>query len=62
LAASAYTSVRVLANGALQFGADTGFMRTYTNTALPAGTAGARQRGCARPPQRRARSWSTGPT
>lgn len=40
-----YSSMRVLANGALQFGADTGFMRTYTNTALPAGTAGARS-GC----------------
>jgi MSHA biogenesis protein MshQ len=42
----AYTSLRVLANGALQFGADTGFMRTYTNTTLPAGAAGARS-GCA---------------
>lgn len=41
-----YGSVRVLANGALQFGADTGFMRTYTNTALPAGRAGSRS-GCA---------------
>jgi len=44
---TAYTSVRVLTNGALQFGADTGFMRTYTNTALPAGTASS-QSGCAR--------------
>lgn len=35
-----YSSVRVLANGMLQFGADTGLMRTYTNTALPAGTSG----------------------
>ncbi|MEK8029503.1 DUF6701 domain-containing protein [Ideonella sp. DXS29W] len=39
-AGTTYSSVRVLANGALQFGADTGFMRTYTNTNLPAGTAG----------------------
>jgi MSHA biogenesis protein MshQ len=35
-----HTSVRVLANGGLQFGGDTGFHRTYTNTALPAGTPG----------------------
>lgn len=42
---SNYSAVRVLANGALQFGADTGFMRTYTNTALPAATSGART-GC----------------
>lgn len=41
-----YSGVRVLANGALQFGADTGFMRSYTNTTLPAGAAGARS-GCA---------------
>ena len=33
----AYPSVRILSNGGLQFGADTGFFRTYTNTALPAG-------------------------
>lgn len=33
-----YTTVRVLANGGLQFGADAGFHRSYTNTALPAGT------------------------
>jgi MSHA biogenesis protein MshQ len=38
-AGTAYSSVRVLANGALQFGADTGFMRTYANTTLPAGSA-----------------------
>lgn len=42
---AAYSSVRVLTNGALQFGADTGFMRSYTNTNLPAGTA-ASQSGC----------------
>ncbi|MBW8843851.1 MAG: LamG domain-containing protein [Burkholderiales bacterium] len=41
-----YTSVRVLTNGGLQFGTDTGFFRTYTNTALPAGTAGSSS-GCA---------------
>lgn len=40
-----YTSVRVLSNGGLQFGSDTGFFRTYTNTALPAGTP-ATQSGC----------------
>jgi MSHA biogenesis protein MshQ len=40
-----YSSVRVLSNGALQFGADTGFLRNYTNTTLPAGTATART-GC----------------
>ncbi|WP_374562676.1 DUF6701 domain-containing protein [Ideonella sp.] len=45
-AGTAYSSLRVLANGAIQFGADTGFMRTYTNTALPAGAAAARS-GCA---------------
>jgi MSHA biogenesis protein MshQ len=44
-AGTAYSSVRVLANGALQFGADTGFLRTYTNTVLPAGTAAGRA-GC----------------
>ncbi|HEY8876853.1 MAG TPA: LamG domain-containing protein [Roseateles sp.] len=40
-----YTSVRVLANGGLQFGTDNGFFRTYGNTALPAGTPGS-QSGC----------------
>lgn len=40
-----YSSARVLANGGLQFGSDTGFFRTYTNTALPAGTPAA-QSGC----------------
>jgi len=40
-----YGSVRVLANGALQFGTDTGFFRNFTNTTLPAGTATARA-GC----------------
>jgi MSHA biogenesis protein MshQ len=42
---TAYSSVRVLANGGLQFGADTGFFRNYTNTTLPAGNATARS-GC----------------
>jgi MSHA biogenesis protein MshQ len=42
---TAYSSVRVLANGALQFGAETGFFRNYTNTTLPAGNATA-QSGC----------------
>lgn len=37
-AGTPYSSVRVLANGGLQFSSDTGFYRTYTNTALPAGT------------------------
>jgi MSHA biogenesis protein MshQ len=41
-----YSSVRVLSNGALQFGAETGFHRTYTNTTLPAATPAA-QSGCA---------------
>jgi MSHA biogenesis protein MshQ len=34
-----YSSVRVISNGILQFGADTGLHRAYTNTALPAGSA-----------------------
>ncbi len=46
-AGTAYGSVRVLANGALQFGADTGFMRQFVNTALPAGAAAAYGAGCA---------------
>ena len=37
-----YSSVRVLSNGMLQFGSDTGFYRNYTNTTLPAGPASAR--------------------
>ena len=41
----AYSSVRVLTNGMLQFGADSGFFRTYTNSNLPAGSAGTRS-GC----------------
>lgn len=44
-AGTAYSSVRVLTNGGLQFGTDTGFFRTYTNTALPAASAGS-QSGC----------------
>lgn len=42
---SPYSSVRVLANGVLQFGTDTGFFRNFTNTTLPAGAATA-QSGC----------------
>jgi MSHA biogenesis protein MshQ len=38
-AGTAYSSMRVLSNGGLQFGSDTGFFRVYSNTALPAGTA-----------------------
>ncbi len=44
-AGTAYSSVRVLTNGALQFGTDTGFFRNYANAALPAGNATA-QSGC----------------
>lgn len=36
-----YSSVRVLTNGLLQFGADTGALRQYGNTPLPAGAPGA---------------------
>ncbi|MEO5687421.1 MAG: LamG domain-containing protein [Burkholderiaceae bacterium] len=38
-AGTAYSSVRILANGILQFGADTGFFRNYSNSNLPAGSA-----------------------
>ncbi len=41
-----YTTVRVLTNGGLQFGSDTGFHRSFTNTALPAGTPAAGGSGC----------------
>ncbi len=44
-AGTAYGSVRILSNGLLQFGADTGFFRNYGNTSLPAGNATA-QAGC----------------
>lgn len=40
-----YGSVRVLSNGVLQFGADTGFFRNFANTNLPAGAATV-QSGC----------------
>jgi MSHA biogenesis protein MshQ len=36
---TAYGALRVLSNGMLQFGADTGFFRNYANTNLPAGNA-----------------------
>lgn len=41
-----YSSVRVLTNGMLQFGADTGFHRNFTNTNLPAGNAVGHGAGC----------------
>jgi MSHA biogenesis protein MshQ len=44
-AGTAYSSVRILSNGILQFGADTGFFRNYTNANLPAGNA-TTQSGC----------------
>ena len=44
-AGTAYGSVRVLSNGMLQFGGDTGFFRNYDNTTLPAGNA-TPQSGC----------------
>jgi len=37
LAGTTYASVRILSNGILQFGADTGLFRLYTITTLPAG-------------------------
>ncbi len=45
-AGTAYGSVRVLSNGGLQFGADTGFFRTFTNTTLPIDKAGSFGGGC----------------
>ena len=45
-AGTRYSSVRVLTNGMLQFGAETGLMRSYGNTTLPVGAAAARS-GCA---------------
>ena len=39
------SSVRVLSNGMLQFGSDTGFFRNFGNSTLPAGSATARS-GC----------------
>ncbi|MED5620373.1 LamG domain-containing protein [Ideonella sp. BN130291] len=44
-AGTAYNSVRVLTNGLLQFGSDTGLFRDYTNDAMPIGTAPTRS-GC----------------
>jgi MSHA biogenesis protein MshQ len=41
LGATAYSSVRVLSNGMLQFGTDNGFFRTFTNTTLPVGSTAA---------------------
>ncbi|MDH4051353.1 MAG: LamG domain-containing protein, partial [Rubrivivax sp.] len=45
-AGQAYSSVRVLANGILQFGAETGLFRDYTNSNLPAGVASPTRTGC----------------
>jgi len=45
-AGTAYSSVRILSNGMLQFGADTGFFRNYANGNLPAGSATAIGNGC----------------
>ncbi|RZS52224.1 LamG domain-containing protein [Sphaerotilus mobilis] len=45
-AGTAYGSVRVLSNGGLQFGADTGFFRSYSNTAFPIGKPGSAGGGC----------------
>ncbi|MEY2654873.1 MAG: hypothetical protein RLZZ524_1901, partial [Pseudomonadota bacterium] len=41
-----YDSVRVLTNGGLQFGNDTGFFRSYSNTAMPIGKPGSAGGGC----------------
>ncbi|GAA0762197.1 LamG domain-containing protein [Ideonella azotifigens] len=46
-AGSSYGSVRVLANGMLQFGPDAGLHRTYTNTTLPVAAPAAYGSGCA---------------
>lgn len=45
-AGTAYSSVRVLTNGMLQFGADTGIFRTFANTDLPVGNAPGNAAGC----------------
>ncbi|MDP4302594.1 LamG domain-containing protein [Leptothrix discophora] len=45
-AGTAYNSVRVLSNGGLQFGADTGFYRTYNNTTFPIGKPATLGGGC----------------
>ena len=39
LGSVAYTQVRILTNGALHFGANQGFHKHYTNTALPITTS-----------------------
>ena len=44
-AGTAYSSVRVLSNGMLQFGTDGGLFRNYDNTTLPAGS-GTTASGC----------------
>lgn len=45
LGSAVYSSVRILSNGILQFGTDTGLFRLYTNTTLPAGNSPSRS-GC----------------
>jgi MSHA biogenesis protein MshQ len=45
-AATKYSSVRVISNGALQFGNDSGFYRSYTNTNLPVAAAASGGTGC----------------
>jgi MSHA biogenesis protein MshQ len=46
-AGTAYSSVRVLSNGGVQFGTDSGFFRTYGNTNLPAAAAASLNKNCA---------------
>ncbi|HSI50513.1 MAG TPA: LamG domain-containing protein [Ideonella sp.] len=45
-AGSSYGSVRVMANGMLQFGPDVGLHRTYTNTTLPIAAVPSYNSGC----------------
>lgn len=43
-----YSQIRIMSNGMVQFGADAGIHRTYTNTTLPVARPGASSAGCAR--------------
>lgn len=43
-----YSQVRIISNGMIQFGADSGIHRVYSNTTLPAAQPGASNSGCAR--------------
>ncbi len=45
-----YDTVRIISNGILQFGADTGFHRQYNNTSLPVTNNPPSYSGCARSP------------